>query len=56
MAQSNHVFRQLPQTSELPHALYRAEQVRHFDQIAIVTYGVPGYTLMKRAGKAAFNL
>lgn len=38
----------------LPHSLYRAEQVRELDRIAIETLGIPGLTLMQRAGAAAF--
>ncbi len=36
----------------LPYALYRAEQVREFDRIAIEEFAIPGYTLMCRAGTA----
>ncbi len=39
---------------ELPTALYRAVQVRELDRIAIEEHGIPGYTLMSRAGAAAF--
>ncbi|NOZ54718.1 MAG: NAD(P)H-hydrate dehydratase [Gammaproteobacteria bacterium] len=39
----------------LPSLLYRAEQVRKLDQIAIDDFGIPGIELMERAGKAAFN-
>lgn len=46
----------LPDITTLPYALYRAEQVRHFDQIAIETFQIPGYELMQRAGSAAFAL
>jgi len=41
---------------ELPFELYRAAQVRELDRIAIEERGVAGYTLMSRAGEAAFNL
>lgn len=41
---------------ELPFALYRAAQVRELDRIAIEDRGIPGYTLMSRAGEAAFHL
>jgi len=41
---------------ELPYELYRAAQVRELDRIAIEERGVPGYTLMSRAGEAAFHL
>ncbi|MFO1429982.1 MAG: NAD(P)H-hydrate dehydratase [Candidatus Competibacteraceae bacterium] len=37
----------------LPIALYRAAQVRELDRIAIQERGIPGYTLMSRAGAAA---
>ena len=43
-------------TSELPSALYRADQVRELDRITIEEYGVPGFDLMSRAGEAAFEL
>ena len=39
----------------LPQQLYRAEQVRELDRIAIKDYKIPGLTLMQRAGKAAFQ-
>ncbi len=42
--------------SELPIELYRAAQVRELDRIAIEERGIPGYTLMSRAGEAAFAL
>ncbi|MCB1775930.1 MAG: NAD(P)H-hydrate dehydratase [Candidatus Competibacteraceae bacterium] len=41
---------------ELPYELYRATQVRELDRIAIEERGVPSYTLMSRAGEAAFHL
>ena len=41
---------------ELPFELYRAAQVRELDRIAIEERGIPGYTLMRRAGDAAFAL
>lgn len=34
--------------------LYTAEQVRELDRCAIQDYGIPGYELMQRAGRAAF--
>ncbi|HOW77550.1 MAG TPA: NAD(P)H-hydrate dehydratase [Candidatus Competibacteraceae bacterium] len=40
---------------ELPFELYRAAQVRELDRIAIQERGIPGYTLMNRAGEAAFQ-
>ena len=48
--------RTLPQTEQLPRALYTAKQVQGFDRLAIGQFGVPGLTLMERAGKAAFDL
>ena len=39
----------------LPTPLYTAAQVRALDAYAIGTLGVPGYTLMKRAGEAALR-
>ncbi len=35
--------------------LYRAEQVRELDRLAIEKHGIPGYELMSRAGAAAFG-
>jgi NAD(P)H-hydrate epimerase len=46
--------RTLPRTEQLPYALYRAAQVRELDRIAIEEFGIPGETLMERAGAAAF--
>ena len=46
----------MPTTDKLPHALYRAEQVRKLDRLAIEEHGIPGITLMERAGAAAFDL
>lgn len=40
---------------ELPLDLYRAAQVRELDRIAIQERGIAGYTLMNRAGEAAFQ-
>jgi len=40
----------------LPHALYRAEQVRELDRTAIEDHGIPGAELMERAGRAAYRL
>lgn len=39
----------------LPIALYRTAQVRALDAYAIKELGIPGYTLMKRAGEAALR-
>ena len=49
-------LRTLPNVDQLPRALYRAEQVREFDRLAIEQYGIPGEVLMGRAGQAAFQL
>jgi len=43
-------------TDQLPHALYRAAQVRALDRAAIETHGIPGIVLMTRAGAAAYDL
>lgn len=40
---------------QLPIALYSTAQVRALDNYAIEVQGVPGYTLMKRAGEAALR-
>jgi len=40
---------------QLPADLYRAEQVRELDRTAIAA-GIPGITLMRRAGEAVFDL
>ncbi len=39
----------------LPTALYRCAQVRELDRIAIDEEGIVGFTLMERAGQAAFE-
>jgi len=44
----------LPDT--LPTALYRAADVRELDRLAIEDRGVPGFTLMRRAARAAFDI
>ena len=46
----------MPDTDRLPHALYRAEQVRALDRAAIEDHGIPGAELMERAGAAAYRL
>jgi ADP-dependent NAD(P)H-hydrate dehydratase / NAD(P)H-hydrate epimerase len=46
---------QYNETMALPAALYSAAQVRALDAHAIEQLGVPGYTLMKRAGEAALR-
>ncbi|MCB1774758.1 MAG: NAD(P)H-hydrate dehydratase [Gammaproteobacteria bacterium] len=47
-------YRALPSSDQLPRALYTAAQVREFDRLAIERCGIPGETLMERAGVAAF--
>jgi NAD(P)H-hydrate epimerase len=42
-------------TATLPLSIHTAEQVRSLDRYAIDTLHVPGYTLMTRAGEAAFR-
>ena len=41
--------------TELPRQLYRAEQVRELDRIAIESFDIPGSVLMERAGAVAFQ-
>ncbi|MET0065132.1 MAG: NAD(P)H-hydrate dehydratase [Candidatus Thiodiazotropha sp.] len=48
-------MRVMPATETLPYALYRADQVRAFDRLAIDDFGIPGETLMERAGHRAFE-
>jgi len=43
-------------SSQFPPQLYLAEQVRALDHCAIAQFGIPGLTLMERAGVAAFGL
>ncbi len=53
----NSMMQAAPQyTSELPADLYRAAGVRELDRVAIQQFGIPGFTLMSRAGAAAFAL
>lgn len=42
-------------TTSLPSPLYRAEQVRELDRIAIEEYDILGLTLMRRAGRAVLD-
>ena len=42
-------------TTKLPKNLYRAEQVRELDRIAIEDKGIAGFELMQGAASAAFN-
>ena len=42
--------------NNLPRLLYRAEQVRELDRLAIDEQGIAGLTLMRRAAKAAVNV
>ena len=39
----------------LPSELYRTEQSRELDRLAIDVHGIPGYTLMERAGRVAYR-
>ena len=48
--------RPMAKTEQLPHALYRAGQVRELDRQAIERFGIPGSLLMQRAGEAAYEL
>ena len=45
----------IPFRAHLPLDLYRAEQTRELDRRAIEEHGIPGATLMERAGQAAFD-
>lgn len=40
----------------LPTRVFASTQVRELDRIAIESFGIPGYELMCRAGRAAFEL
>ncbi len=42
--------------NSIPAKIYLAEQVRELDRIAIEDFKVPGFTLMQRAGEAAYAL
>ncbi|MES9836912.1 MAG: NAD(P)H-hydrate dehydratase [Candidatus Thiodiazotropha sp.] len=48
-------MRVMPHIEGLPYALYRADQVREFDRIAIEEFDIPGAELMERAGSCAFR-
>ncbi len=48
--------RTIPETGQLPRALYQAEQVRALDRNAIEQQGIAAEQLMERAGAAAFSL
>lgn len=43
-------------TSNLPLTLYRADQVRELDRLAIEQYDIPGLVLMQRAAESAYSL
>jgi hypothetical protein len=47
--------RMITPMTELPYNLFRAAQVREMDRIAIEEVGIPGRTLMERAGGAVFQ-
>ncbi|MEH6548736.1 MAG: NAD(P)H-hydrate dehydratase [Pseudomonadales bacterium] len=40
----------------LPANLFRAEQVRELDRLAIQEHGIPGYELMRRAGRMSLRI
>lgn len=42
--------------NELPRELYRTEQSQELDRLAIEAHGIPGYTLMERAGRMAYRV
>lgn len=42
--------------SQLPQKIYTAAQVRELDRIAIDEHGILGFSLMQRAGEAAFEV
>ncbi len=46
----------MPDRDRLPHALYRAEQARNLDRIAIEEFGIAGSELMNRAGAVAYRI
>ena len=45
----------IPRMAAIPYNLYRAAQVRELDRVAIEEFGIPGATLMARAGTAGFD-
>ncbi len=44
------------EANALPRSLYRASSVRELDRIAIEEHAIPGFELMRRAGRAAFSV
>ena len=42
-------------SAELPRDLYDAASTRELDRVAIEQLGIPGLTLMQRAGQAAYE-
>ncbi len=48
--------RLIPKSTQLPYALYRADQVRALDRQAIEHFHIPSRELMSRAGAAAFQV
>lgn len=47
--------KKLESTEKVAEKIYLAWQVRELDRIAIEDFNIPGFTLMQRAGVAAFN-
>ncbi len=45
----------IPAMTTLPYTLYRAEDVRQLDRVAIEVAGIAGIELMNRAGRAVFE-
>lgn len=45
----------LQPTAKMPSVLYTAEQCRELDRVAIEDFGIPGFVLMQRAGRVAFD-
>ena len=42
--------------NKLPTKLYSADAVTRLDQVAIHDFGIPGYTLMRSAGRAVIDV
>ena len=56
MSAENRLENSPPIVKELPAELYSASAVARLDRTAIDDFGIPGYTLMRRAGRAVFDL